>query len=379
MSQDRVDRWMDTFMNPTVFTGVKPLLIVAEEIETHEHTGSVVDAVWVHWDNANKSEFSYITKFGVQGKILDGRYYTKEELAPFKGRLALPERENFEKLLRFKEIHDEINAIKASRHALSEVIQKDFEQLDAVVKAGKEVFCFKSADGDWKDPFYRIEIEIPYEVMEQERQDENGDIYCLKHPSGSVKTYFVKQSFYAFIIGSKADITGLQLKDARYKQQLIQLKTQAREVMASVTWLSLSDPKLQTLMHNLEAHPFEHYFKYVQKGKERKFNPPQHLVNALELMVEKHMPKLKTPIGIEYIPLDNLLYLFHDIIPRLEALEVLKSCDIIYEAPGIILGLEGKRKTPPKFLVSLLQVAEVYQQFPVFAVACERYLSEYKS
>ncbi|HFU73923.1 MAG TPA: hypothetical protein ENK65_00050 [Helicobacteraceae bacterium] len=93
-------------------------------------------------------------------------------------------------------------------------------------------------------------------------------------------------------------------------------------------------------------------------------------------MIEKHMPALKTPMGIADIPLDNLLYLFHDIIPRVEALEVLKLCDIIYEAPAIILGVQGKHKLAPKFLVSLAQVADIYQQFPSFCEACQRYLDE---
>ena len=376
MSQNSVDVWMDAFMNPTVFTGVRPLFIVAEEIETHEHTGSVVDAVWVGCEDTSKTEFRYITKFAVQGEILDGRYYEDEELAPFKGRLALPERENFEKLRHFHEIHEEIKVVKAQRHALSEVIEKDFTLLAGHVAAGREVCCFKLADGDWSDPFYRIDIERPYVVATGNLEERESERFRFKHPSGAVRLLAPKQEFYAFIVGSKADIIGLQLKNARYKQKLAHLKEQAREVMAGVNWLSLSDPKIEAVMQSLPSHPFENYFNYVEKGKEQKLNPPEDLVNALVLMIEKHMPKLKTPMGINYIPIDNLLYLFHDIIPRSEALEALKACDIIYEPPAIILGLEGNRKGPPKFLVALRHVAEVYQQFPAFVEACERYLQE---
>ena len=88
------------------------------------------------------------------------------------------------------------------------------------------------------------------------------------------------------------------------------------------------------------------------------------------------MPDLKGPLGIESIPIDNLLYLFHEIIPRADALLALEACDIIYEPSGLSLGYDGKRTMPPKFLVSVRQVADVYKRFPSFVEACERYLSK---
>ena len=122
--------------------------------------------------------------------------------------------------------------------------------------------------------------------------------------------------------------------------------------------------------------PFDNYFKYVQKGDEREFNPPLNLVQALELMIEEHMPKFKGPMGIEYIPIDNLLYLLHDVVPRLDALIALEVCDIVQEPSAVLLGFEGQRERPPKFLVSVSQVAHAYKKFPNFVEACERYLSE---
>ena len=377
MNKNETDKFIETFMHPTVFTGVEPLFIVAEELATKEHIGSVIDAVWVHWDGANKNEFSYITKFAVEGKIIDRGYYTPEALEPFKGRLALPNKDNFEKVFLHRSIKEEIEDIKAKRDALGDFVEKDFDDLDKFVEEGKEVSVFKKGFGDWIDPFYEIDIDMPYMIVSPGDSVLEAGEYMLKHPkTGRTEKYLLKKDFYGFIVGGRAEISGLRLKDESYKARVETLKVEAREVLTSVEWLSLNDPRVTAITENLPRHPFDDYFPYVKKGSERKVSPPENLIQALEIIIEEHMATLKGPLGIEYIPIDNLLYLFHEIIPRADALVALEACDIIHEPAGLLLGYDGKRTMPPKFLVSVKQVADVYKRFPSFVEACERYLSK---
>ena len=376
MNTNATDTIIYEFMRPTVYTGVKPLFLVAEELATKEHMGDIVDAVWLFWKNENGSEFSYITKFAVQGQILDRGFYSKEELEPFKGRLALPNKDNFLKMIKHSDIKQEIEDVKALRNALGRCIKKDFDNLSQVVKKSDEIFLFKKGYGDWFDPFYDINIDVPYQIVETIDSTLGEGEYKLKHPkTGVIKSYLIENEFYAYIVGVKADIAGLQLKDESYKKKIEELKDKARKVFGSIEWLSLKDPRIKSIKEKLPRHPFEDYFKYVEKGKEAKLDPPENLVKALEGMIENYMPKLKGPMGVEYIPIDNLLYLFHEIIPRAEALLALRACDIIHEASALVLGFEGKRETPPKFLVSVKHVAFVYKKFPSFIEACERYIN----
>jgi len=376
MNTNATDTIIYEFMRPTVYTGVKPLFLVAEELATKEHMGDIVDAVWLFWKNENGSEFSYITKFAVQGQILDRGFYSKEELEPFKGRLALPNKDNFLKMIKHSDIKQEIEDVKALRNALGRCIKKDFDNLSQVVKKSDEIFLFKKGYGDWFDPFYDINIDVPYQIVETIDSTLAEGEYKLKHPkTGVIKSYLIENEFYAYIVGGKADIAGLQLKDESYKKKIEELKDKARKVFGSIEWLSLKDPRIKSIKEKLPRHPFEDYFKYVEKGKEAKLDPPENLVKALEGMIENYMPKLKGPMGVEYIPIDNLLYLFHEIIPRAEALLALRACDIIHEASALVLGFEGKRETPPKFLVSVKHVAFVYKKFPSFIEACERYIN----
>jgi len=376
MNQNETDKAIEAFLHPTVYTGVKPLFLVAEELATKEHTGVVVDAAWVHWDDEDK--LSYITKFAVKGEITDRNYYSSEEMAPFKGRLALPERENLEKMLLHRSIKEEINEVKAKRNALADFVKKDLESLVEIVRRGEEVYLFKKGYGDWIDPFYDIDIDTPYRIVKIEEHAPEIYKYHLEHPkSGLVKKHSIeKESFYAYIVGGKADIAGLQLKDESYKKKVEALKEESRKVLASIEWLSLKDPRATFIKDNLPLHPFENYFNYVKKGDERKLNAPEELAKALELIIEKHMPDLKGPMGVQYIPIDNLLYLFHEIIPRSDALLALEVCDIIHEPSALVLGFKGKNELPPKFLVSVSHVAFAYKKFPSFVEACERYLGE---
>ena len=375
MDKNETNTLMEKFMHPTVFTGVEPLFIVAEELATQEHIGGVIDAVWVHWDDDKKNEFSYITKFAVEGKILDRNYYTSEEMEPFKGRLALPQTENFEKLVLHRTIKEEIEEIKTQRDNLADPIEKDFDTLSTLLDKEMEVSVFKKGYGEWYEPFHEIDIEIPYRIVWPEDALLEADEYMLKHPkTGGIRKYQIKKDFYAYILGGNAEISGLRLKEESYKRRIGELKNKARDVLASIEWLSLDDPKVTAITQMLPSHPFDNYFNYFEKGKERKLSPPANLLKALEIIIEEHMPKLKGLLGIEYIPIDNLLYLFHEIIPRPEALVALEACDIIHEPSGLLLGYEGKHVIPPKFLVHVTHVVEAYKKFPSFIETCEKYL-----
>ena len=360
MDKNEINQAIEAFMHPTVFTGVKPLFLVAEELATRKHTGDVIDAVWVHWNDDSKGDFSYITKFAVKGQIIDRNYYTSEEMEPFCNRLALPEKDNLEKMILHREIKKEIEDVKTKRDALANSIEKDFKSLDEVLKRGEEVFLFKKGYGEWYDPFNEIDIDAPYRIKEIEKGTLNS----------------VEKDFYAYIVGGKADIDGLRLKDESYKKKIETLKDEARKVLSSIEWLSFHDARIKSIKEKLPRHPFDNYFKYVKKGDERKLHPSEDLIKALELIITKHMPKQITPMGIKYIPIDNLLYLFHEVIPRADALLALEECDIIHEPAGLLLGYDGKHELPPKFLVAVTHIVSAYKKFPSFIEACERYLIE---
>jgi len=376
MDKKKTDAVIDKFMHPTVFTGVKPLFLLAEEVSLKEQMGDIIDVVWVHWTEENTGEFTYITKFAVRGKIIDRGYHTPDEMAPFKNRLALPNEDNLEKMALHIWIKEEITEVQAKRNALAKFLKKDFDLVPDVLSLGEEVSLFKKAYGDWKEPFYDILIESAYGIVETNDTTLTQGEYKVKHPkTGVIKKYIIENEFYAYIIGSKADIAGLHLKDDSYKKSIELLQDKARAVFSSIEWLYLNDPRVKAVKEHLPRHPFDDYFSYVKKEDVRKLSVPNELMRALELMIEEHMPKVKGPMGIEYIPIDNLLYLFHEVIPRAEALLALEACDIICEPATVILGIEGKRELPPKFLVSLPHVVSAYQKFPRFIEACERYFS----
>lgn len=380
MNKNEMDKAIQEFMHPTVYTGVKPLFLVAEELATKERTGDIIDAVWVHWNDENEGEFSYITKFAVKGEIIDRNYYTREEMEPFSHRLALPEQDNLEKMVLHRTIKKDIEDMKAKRNTLANYIKKDFKSLIKVVDGGEEVFLFKKGYGEWSDPFSDINIDAPYQIMEIEDSDHNGCEYYLKHPkTGVIEKHSIENKFYAYIVGGRADIAGLQLKDESYKKKLEAMKDEARNVLGSIEWLCLKDSRVKSIKEKLPRHPFDNYFNYVNKGDERKLQPPEDLLEALELIIAKHMPALITPMGIQYIPIDNLLYLFHELIPRADALLALEACDIIHEPSALLLGFDGKREFPPKFLVSVTHIVSAYKKFPRFIEACERYLEENKT
>jgi len=377
MTKNEIDDAIEKFMHPTVYTGVKPLFLLAEELPTKDHCGDIIDVVWAHWDEESEGEFSYVTKFAVQGKIINRSYHTNEEMELFCDRLALPERDNLEKMVLHRTIKQNIEEVKSKRNLLASATEKDFEALPDILKEGEEVFLFKKGHGEWSDPFYDITIESPYQVVEVIDSTLSQQTYTLKHPkTGEIRKHLIESEFYAYIVGSRADIAGLQLKDESYKKTIESLKDEERKTLASIQWLSLKDSRIQAIQKKLPRHPFDYYFKYVNKGEERQFEVPAKFLKALELIIEKHMPDLLSPLGVHYIPIDNLLYMFHEVIPRAEALIALEVCDIVHEPAALLLGFDGKRELPPKFLVSSNHIVYAYMKFPHFIETCERYLNE---
>jgi hypothetical protein len=172
-----------------------------------------------------------------------------------------------------------------------------------------------------------------------------------------------------------ADMTGLKLKSESYRQTILALETRAKEAIRAIDWLELDDPRLNRVLQDLPRHPFDEYFRYVPRHAIRQLSPSKTLLEALERMVTQHMPDLLSPTGEGLIPIDNLLYLLHQIVPREEALRALESCDVVHEPSGIVLGHSGQRQSPPKFLVPLSHVAVAYERFPAFIESCRHYLA----
>lgn len=376
MDKNEIDKAIQEFMHPTVYTGVKPILLVAEELATKEHTGDIIDAVWVDWDDANES-VKYITKFAVKGEIKHQNYSTAQVIEPFCDGLALPNNDNLEKMILHRQIKRDTQDVEAKRNSLRDSVKRDFDSLIEIIKHGKEVFLFKKYNGDWSDPFSDININVPYKIVDKLDNSLSKGEYYLRNPkTDAVVKYSIEKDFYAYIVGAQADISGLQLKNESYKKKINTMEDEARKVLKSIEWLYLKDPRIKLIKEKLSKHPFDDYFNYVNKGEERKLQAPENLINALALIIAKHMPKNIGPMGVEYIPIDNLLYLFHEVIPRADALRALEACDIIHEPSGLLLGFDGKRELPPKFLVSLPHIASAYKIFPSFIEACERYLDE---
>jgi len=88
------------------------------------------------------------------------------------------------------------------------------------------------------------------------------------------------------------------------------------------------------------------------------------------------MPESDSPLGMKYIAIDKLIYLFHMVISKEEALVALAECDIVYEAPGIVLGHSGEHKLPPKYLVPITHVAHAYAKLPNFMSICENFTTQ---
>jgi len=375
MEQFDVTKAIEKFMNPTVYTGVKPILLVAEELVTEQGVGQVVEAVWIVL-NSNK-EFSYISKFAVSGKIVLGQYYKQIEMEPFRGRLALVSHDNLENVVLHQNSIQKIKNIQAQRAALLKAIDRDFDSLPDLYSPRQEIYLFKKKDGDWKEELFSdLHINAPYKLISIARNSTELHFNLENPKTAKVEKYQNADKFYGYFVGSKAEIAGLKLKSESYLQRILSLEDDAKMMIKKIHWLELDDSRIKDIAINLPKHPFEDYFTYVKKENVRNIEVSQDVVDSLKKIILKHMPENNTPLGMEYIPIDKLLYLFHMIISRDEALKALEACDVVYEPPGILLGHGGERKLPPKYLVPIRHVASAYGQLSSFMSVCKEYMDE---
>ena len=392
MEQIDISKVIENFMHPTVYTGVKPVLIVAEELVTEINLGKITEAVWIHINSSE--EFSYVSKFAVSGKIILGKYYQKSEMEPFHGRVALTTYENLKNTVLHQDILKQIQELESKRFNLLQEIHKEFENLLDLYLSGKEVYLFEKKDSNLLDAilpnedlnlfeknnanwdeelFSDLNIHLPYKLVSVTDNSKKPHLYLKKTKTSKIKKHENLENFYGYFVGSQAELSGLILKNESYLARIKSLKSDAKKIIKKIEWLSLDDLPIQELNNKLPKHPFEDYFHYVKKEDVRKVDVSDELVETLKKIILKHMPENNTPLGIEYILIDKLLYLFHMIISRDEALLALEMCDIVYEPPGILLGYGGERKTPPKYLVPISHVAYAYKQFESFMSVCQNF------
>lgn len=375
INEGEINYAIDQFMHPTVFTGVKPVLLIAEELVTKEKLGQVVEAVWIGVDSDDM--FSYISKFAVNGKIILGKYYTKEEMEPFSSRIALPNKKNLHNVVLHKRVLEDIKALKTKRADLLAQVEKDFDNLFELNIKRNEVYFFEKDDADWKEELFSdFNIDLPYKLVSIVHNSSLVEYFLENPKTKKVQKHINLNYFHSYFLGSLAEISGLKLKSESILKSIKHLEDEAKILIKQIDWLSLENPKIQELIIKLPKYPFEEYFNYVKKENVRDLNAEDKFLHALEDIILKHMPDNNNPLGIKYIAIDKLLYLFHAVIPRKEALIALEECDIVYEPPGMVLGFEGRYQVPPKFLVPIAQVAKVYQQFQGFINACRDIANE---
>jgi len=374
MDKKAIDSAVTELMRPTVFTGVAPCALIAEELPGAGTTGDICDAVWVRWETGERAALHYITRFAVEGSITRRGLDTPDAHAVFKNRIALPDRHNLECTVRHRDLKERIRTLKATRSLLGDRIVKGMDGLTDAAADGTEILLLKKRHGHYSDPFCDMDVKAPYPLAGPLETAEGARYAPLRHPdSGSIDLFEIDESFYGYFPGSRAELAGLQLKSESHLQAIRALEAEAAETMEQIAWLRFDDPRMAALNQRLPKDPYAGYFRYVKKGEERKVAAPASLVEALRRMIEAHMPNLAEPAGTRYIPIDNLLYLLQAVIPRADALRALACCDTIFEPGGMILGYEGRRQIPPRFLVALSHVAAAYQSFPAFVEACERY------
>lgn len=365
MDGSEIDIAISKLMHPSIFTGVKPIVLVAEELVTQKSVGTISEAVWIAIDS--KEDFSYINKVAVLGKINLRKYYQQSEIEPFCGRVALAQKNNLTNAALHKKALEDIKELESKRSTLFGEIHwgfKDFLDLDI---ENQEVYLFKKKDGNWEEEFFcDFDINTPYRLRKVVEKSPKLKLLLQNSRTQKTKEYYVEDTFYGYFIGSKAHIAGLKLKSESYLKSIISLQNQARDAIKAIQWLDLDHSSIKDIAIKLPKYPFEEYFNYVKKENVRKVNVSDKVLKVLKAIILKHMPENDTPMGMEYISIDKLLHLFHVIIPRAEALLALESCDIVYEPPAILLGYEGKRQSSPKYLVPISHVANAYKQFEAF-------------
>lgn len=375
IEQLNISKAIEDFVHPTVYTGVKPIFLVAEELATEHRVGDIVEAVWIGINSSK--EFSYITKFAVSGKITLGKYHQADETELFRGRVALVNDKNLENVVLHRNTLAQIKELKIKRAKLLDEIKRDFNSLFNLFLEKKELYVFEKKSGEWdQELFSDLDINTPYRVISLDKKSTELHLYLENSKRGESKKHLNSDKLYGYFIGSLADLAGLKLKNRSYAINISSLQNDAKATIKRVEWLELNDLHVREITQKLPKHPFEEYFKYVKKENVRKLDVSSSLVEILKKIILKHMPENNTPLGMEYILVDKLLYLFHMIISRDEALHALEMCDILYEPPGIILGYSGEHKSPPKYLVPISHVAYAYQNIPNFMTLCGSFSDE---
>jgi len=375
MEKFNVSQAIKKFMHPTVYTGVKPSFLVAEELVTDISVGHISEAVWVGVNDTE--EFTYISKFAVSGKIILNKYNKPSEMKPFKGRLALINDENLENVVLHKYIIEQIEELELKRYKLLDEIHKDFDSLQDLYLENEELYLFVKKDGEWdKELFSDFDINTPYKLVSAQKNADELQLYLKKSKTAKAQKYVNSNKFYGYFRGSLAELSGLKLKDESYLAGILALKEDAKTTIKKIEWLDLDDNRVLEISKKLPKHPFEEYFSYVKKENVRKIDVSEELVNTLKEIILQHMPDTNSPLGIQYIAIDKLIYLFHMVISKEEALAALEDCDIVYEAPGIVLGHSGEHKLPPKYLVPISHVAFAYAKLPNFISVVENFIGE---
>ena len=375
MEQFNISQAIKDFMHPTVYTGVKPIFLVGEELVTDTSVGHICEAVWVGVNSSE--EFSYISKFAVSGKIILQKYYKPSEMEPFKGRLALVNDENLKNVVLHRNAIAQIKELEIKRYKLLDEINKDFDDLRDLHLQDEELYLFEKKNGKWDEELFSdFDINTPYKLLSVQKESTELHLDLKKNKFNKTEKYLNTDKFYGYFTGSLADLAGLKLRDESYLAGIVSLQNDAKTMIKKIQWLDLNDSSVKELLDKLPKHPFEDYFHYVTKENVRNVDVDSELVETLKKIILTHIPENDNPLGMKYIPIDKLLFLFHMIIPRADALVALEACDIVYEPPGIVLGYNGEHQLPPKYLVPITHVANAYKQFPNFMSVCQNIKNE---
>lgn len=372
MDENALKDAIEDFMRPVIYTGVKPLFLIAEELATQQSLGQIVESVWI--DVESDEALSYISKFAVRGKILLSKYHTVQQRAPFRGRVAFANAKNLRHTILHRDLLSQIKEIKSKRAGLMQLIKRDFDALKEDFLSSEEIYFFRKKEGDWKEEFFSdFDIDAPYKLEGLYEKEDGVYAELLNAKMQKSRELLSSSKFYGYFIGANAELAGIKLKSESYAQSIISLEHDAREEMLGIDWLELSDSDLKKSLTNLPKHPFDEYFHYTKKEQLRKVEVAEDILEGFKGVVLKHMPHYKNPLGFEFMAIDELLYLFHQIIPREKALRALEKCQVVYEREGILLGHGAERKIPPKYLVSLAQVADAYREFESFISVCKSF------
>jgi len=259
MEEFNLSEAIEDFMHPTVYTGVKPLFLIAEELPTAFRLGQVIEAVWLNINSP--TEFNYISKFAVSGKIILQKYYEPDEMEPFKGRVALINDANLENAMLHKNTIADIEELERKRFALLDEIEKEFDKLLDLYIEGKELYLFANKYEEYDEELFSdLDINTPYKVAHVEKNSTELKVILHNSKTDKTKTYLNTDNFYGYFIGSNAELVGLKLKNESYLASIKSLKNDAKKIIKKIEWLELDDSRIRKISQTLPKQPFEQYF-----------------------------------------------------------------------------------------------------------------------